>query len=53
MKAVSTESQAICNHLDDRVHSRREEPGLKQQIDKLGETLRRSRKRKYQITKAC
>jgi hypothetical protein len=29
-----------------------EEPGLKQQIDQLCETLRRGRARKYQITKA-
>ena len=30
----------------------KEEPGLKQQINQLCETLRKGRKRKYQITKA-
>ena len=30
----------------------REDPGLKQQIKQVGETLRKGRKRKYQITKA-
>jgi hypothetical protein len=52
MKVVSTDSQGTCNDLDDLVHSRKEEAGLKQQIEKLGETLRRGRKRKIPITKA-
>ena len=46
------DSQEIGNDLDDLVDSRKEEAGLKQQIDKLGETLRRGRKRKIPITKA-
>jgi hypothetical protein len=37
--------------MTESIVSRREEAGFKQQIDKLGETLRRG-KRKYQITKA-
>ena len=48
VKCVFMDSQEIGNDLDDLVHSRKEEAGLKQQIDKLGETLRRGRKRKYQ-----
>jgi hypothetical protein len=52
MKVVSTDSQGTCNDLDDLVHSRKEEAGLKQQIEKLGETLRRGRKRKIPITKS-
>jgi hypothetical protein len=44
VKCVSMDSQEIGNDLDDLVHSRKEEAGLKQQIDKLGE-MRRGRKR--------
>jgi hypothetical protein len=52
MKVVSTDSQGTCNDLDDLVHSKKEEAGLKQQIEQLGETLRRGRQRKIPITKA-